>query len=693
MNNSNNPNRCILRAAILGILLFFNPMHTAAQTGATRQKASNNQSWADHVNLDDLVPYTRPPAAWSDRHSDIAITWTSTNDTGIQRLESVVGWGSTKITDNLLSWTVSEEGRKLPLKLKQRNYRPDKVVESDVSEDLSMTATAAFPEWNVIAVRFDLLNHSRNDRMVTVEFDYPGKGVRPDWKGPFPVGLVVSVDSEPEGSWSTVYEHKEHGRNVIWVRDYVTGMTDRTTLEMACLADLSSRKLHLPPEGRAGFTVVMAMGRTRGRARQAYKSAMGKVSEGWSPDDETRHIRDLLRRAPELAPKYRGDQKYERLYAHAITALNSLFIRGEGGYTGNTRVPYTTKAGLAIAFFWDTSFSSVGAREFAPELGQEAIENFLDNATPRGSLPGTLSDTHRAGEGQAPIMCWSAWHVFQSGHDKAWLARVYPGLAGYVNFWLKYHSSARGLVRFFNAGQIADNDARFDRVYDRKGEFEHNNEPLSGFESPDLNAFLVMEMRCLALMAEELGFPAEAGHWKDRANQLAKLIVEFCYFPEEAMFYDVEEGTHNKFSGVKTPNMFLPLWAGVPLPESEIRRIVEQHMLNPNEFFRQLPFPSLSFDNPKYDPAGYWRGRIWPHFVYWMVQTLWRTGYHKEAELTADRLLEMMQIKPWLMENFNSSPEGLARADDRDSQPEYVWTNAAAIELLLERYKDPSPAP
>jgi len=108
-----------------------------------------------------------------------------------------------------------------------------------------------------------------------------------------------------------------------------------------------------------------------------------------------------------------------------------------------------------IPFFWDTSFSSVGARVFAPELGQEAIENFVDNATPRGSLPGTLSDTHRAGEGQAPIMCWSAWHVYQSGHDKAWLARIYPGLAGYVNFWLKYHSSARGLVRFFNAGQIA----------------------------------------------------------------------------------------------------------------------------------------------------------------------------------------------------------------------------------------------
>jgi hypothetical protein len=685
-----NSQERMLPTAILSALLLINSAQAVAQT---LHQNADSSSWADRVDLDDLVPYTRPPAAWSDRHSDIAITWISPNDPGIQRLESVVGWGSTKITDNLLSWTLSEKDITLPLKVKHRNYRPDKVVESDESDDLSLTATAAFPEWNVIAVRFEMLNHSRYDRTVTVEFKHPGKGVRPDWKGPFSPGLIVSVDGEPEGSWSTLYEHNEHGRNVIWVRDYVAGMSDHTTLELVCLADLSSRNVRLAPEGKADFTIVMAMGRFRGRARQAYKLAMDKVSLGWSPNDETRRIRDLLRRASDLAPKYRGNLKYERMYAHAITALNSLYIRGEGGYTGNTRVPYTTKAGLAIAFFWDTSFSAIGAREFAPELGQEAIENFVDNATPRGSLPGTLSDTHRAGEGQAPIMCWAAWHVYQSGRDRAWLARVYPGLAGYIDFWLKYHSSARGLARFFNAGQIADNDARFDRVYYRKREFEHNNEPLAGFESPDLNAFLVMEMRCLALMAEELGLPGEASRWKDRANQLAKLIVEFCYFPEEAMFYDVEEGTHIKFSGVKTPNMFLPLWAGVPLPESEIRRIVEQHMLNPNEFFRQLPFPSLSFDNPKYDPAGYWRGRIWPHFVYWMTQTLWRTGYHKEAELTADRLLEMMQIKPWFMENFNSSLEGIRYAKDRDSQPEYVWTTSAAIEMLLERYKDPPPAP
>ena len=46
------------------------------------------------------------------------------------------------------------------------------------------------------------------------------------------------------------------------------------------------------------------------------------------------------------------------MYAHAIAALHGLCLRGEGGYTGDKRVPYVTKQGLAIAFFWDTSFTT-----------------------------------------------------------------------------------------------------------------------------------------------------------------------------------------------------------------------------------------------------------------------------------------------------------------------------------------------
>jgi len=47
------------------------------------------------------------------------------------------------------------------------------------------------------------------------------------------------------------------------------------------------------------------------------------------------------------------------------------------------------------------------------------------------------------------------------------------------------------------------------------------------------------------------------GRMRMRSIRVAQLIVESFYFPDAAMFYDVREGTHAKFSGVKNPNLFL----------------------------------------------------------------------------------------------------------------------------------------
>jgi len=640
------------------------------------------RQWADRVNLDNLVPYTHASAAWSDRHSNVALTWNRPEAGGLQMLQALVGWGGSQITTSTLTWTVAEGGQALPLEFRSRNFRPDKVVETAACEGLELTATAAWPERNAVAVEFELRNLADKARALVVSFDQPGKGIAPDWKGPFPAGHFVAIEGEPPGSWSTLFAAREHGRNVVWVRDFAVGMTDGTTFDLVCLADLSDREIRVGAGARERVVVVMAFGRTRGAAQEVRRRAAEKIAAGWTPGDETRRWREIFRRAQPLPPKYAGQERYERMYAHAIAGLNGLFIRGDGGYTGEKRVPWTTKFMLAIAFFWDTSFSCTGTREFDPALAQEAISCFADNASPRGSLPGTICDSHRAGEGQAPIMTWAAWLTYKRSHDKAWLAHVYPALCGHNRYWFKYHVSPRGLAEYYNAGQIGDNDARFDPVYGK----ETGNLPVHGFESPDLNAFLVVDMRCLGFMARELDRSAEAAEWQAKADALARRIVDACYFPEEAMFYDVAEGTHEKFSGVKNPNMFIPLWAGVPLPKEEVRRIVEKHMLNPDEFFRELPFPSLSYDNPKYNPMGYWRGRIWPHFVFWMIQGLWRQGYHKEAELTADRLLAMFQKTPWFHENYDSIPGAAAQYP---GLPEYNWANATVIELLLERYKEP----
>ncbi|HVU11986.1 MAG TPA: hypothetical protein VHD90_11945, partial [Phototrophicaceae bacterium] len=168
-------------------------------------------AWADNLNLDNLVPYTEQPAGWSDRYSWLALTWTNPQASGLQTAEALLGWGGTVLTERLLNWSVLENGQALDLPFKARNYRPDIVTETDENADLRLTAAAAWPERNVLAVQFTLENRSAQARSLTVRFDYPGKGVPPNWEGALQPGHCVSIEDEPEGSWSTLFKHGEHG--------------------------------------------------------------------------------------------------------------------------------------------------------------------------------------------------------------------------------------------------------------------------------------------------------------------------------------------------------------------------------------------------------------------------------------------------------------------------------------------------
>ena len=114
-------------------------------------------------------------------------------------------------------------------------------------------------------------------------------------------------------------------------------------------------------------------------------------------------------------------------------------------------------------------------------------------------------------------------------------------------------------------------------------------------------------------------------------------VVDDC-FPDQTIFPAVTEAgldlwrrqtsTCSSLNGFRFP---------------AVHRVVEQHMLNPKEFFRELPFPSLSYDNPRYESGGYWRGKIWPHFVYcgYALPCLC-TGYHKEGRSQQRQAIEQV---------------------------------------------------
>ena len=138
-------------------------------------------------------------------------------------------------------------------------------------------------------------------------------------------------------------------------------------------------------------------------------------------------------------------------------------------------------------------------------------------------------------------------------------------------------------------------------------------------------------------------------------------ILQYMWDEETDFFYDVYEDTHEKIM-VKTPAAFLTMFAKIATRE-QAEKLVE-HLFDPKEFWTTFPLPTVSADNPKYDPRGYWRGRSWINMVWFTYWGLVNYGYLNEARKLALKVIELMARGPTCSENYDSSTGEPVGAED-----------------------------
>jgi neutral trehalase len=163
-----------------------------------------------------------------------------------------------------------------------------------------------------------------------------------------------------------------------------------------------------------------------------------------------------------------------------------------------------------------------------------------------------------------------------------------------------------------------------------------------------------MDAKCLAYLYKNLGNEERSAYFIKAAGQLEMKLKDICIKDGEMCFdYDHHTG---HFNAALTLHSFLPIWAGVDIDKAMKKRMIENYLLDSRHFFGEKPLPYLAYSDEAYKPDGYWRGRIWTHVSFWIVEALWAEGYEKEADEAADRLIRMMNLQEPLFENYNSSP-------------------------------------
>jgi glycogen debranching enzyme len=312
---------------------------------------------------------------------------------------------------------------------------------------------------------------------------------------------------------------------------------------------------------------------------------------------------------------------------------------------------------------WDHCFNALALAEGHPQL---ALDQFLlpfDHQTDAGALPDSI--THSEGlynYVKPPIHGWAFLglrRALPADLVDRHLPEIYRRLAAWSRFWLDYRRVPGHVLPHYQHGNDSgwDNATTFDR--DRV------------IESPDLAAFLLIQLRVLADLAGELGGEAadEAAVWSAAAAEVEAGLDELWRGDGYAAV--------GASTGVEAKRRSLLTLLPVVLGEALDRDVAGALGSDIRSHLTEWGLATEPVDSADYASDGYWRGPIWAPSTVLIEDGLRRAGHTELADAVRERFLRLCE-KSGFAENFDAvTGEGL-----RDRA--YTWTASAYLLFAKE---------
>ncbi|MCD6289297.1 MAG: hypothetical protein J7M34_02245 [Anaerolineae bacterium] len=328
--------------------------------------------------------------------------------------------------------------------------------------------------------------------------------------------------------------------------------------------------------------------------------------------------------------------------------------------SGHLRRPaiYMSKNRMASIWSWDNSFIAIALSAGHPQLAWDQFMIPFDHQDASGMIPDLINDRLISWSFcKPPIHGWALQHMMQNttwiGRDQ--LKEIYLPLARWTEWWFTHRDDDHDGIPSYHHGNESgwDNSTVF-----------AESPPI---ESPDLAAYLVLQMEVLARIAHVLGNHHEANSWQGRAQELLHKLLD--HFWSRDRFIARRSGTHEPISPPSL-QLLLPLILGKRLPQAIYNRCVAQvrEFITPHGLATEHP------SSPFYEPDGYWRGPIWGAPIALLVDGLDAGGDHELAYELRRRFVETV-AQSGLAENYDAF-SGRALRD-----PAFTWTAAIALSL------------
>ena len=377
--------------------------------------------------------------------------------------------------------------------------------------------------------------------------------------------------------------------------------------------------------------------------------------------------------------------------AQAAAVLGKNWTTGE-----RAGVPYAYTRPSPLRYpwqwYWDSCFAAIAWRHFDPARSRTELESLLAAQRPSGFIGHTIFWNR-------PVSIWR--RLFYNVRDRsaemtetiqppllAWAWRIAvgdpagePRIAAHAD-WLAANRDLEGdgllwIVQPDESG--LDSSPKFDPVWGGRAHgllgfprlvahnrhLDWNARAVRDAGGPVLCEVSVNVFWGLSLLA--MGRPS-----------ITPALVDRLYDANRGLFWDQAMP-----SGMRPP---VETWASLAplalpdLPEEIGRRLVEEHLLDPERFWLEFPPSSVAATEPSFEPGTtggllrrYWRGPTWVNSAWLLWLGLVRLGYEKPAQRLASQVRAMVE-REGLREYYN--PHSGAGLGARD----FTWT-ALAVEL------------
>ena len=353
-------------------------------------------------------------------------------------------------------------------------------------------------------------------------------------------------------------------------------------------------------------------------------------------------------------------EQYAETAERAAYLLWASIVRKDGFLPRDAM--FMSKNWMKSVWSWDHCFNAIALSYHAPEMAWDQFMIMFDCQDPTGLLPDSINDVHVVWNYcKPPIHGWALrWMMRHMDLTPEQLEEAYSRLSAWTDWWTTF------------------------RDYDGDGLYEYNHGNDSGWDNstafsvlppvatPELQAFLVIQMDVLSGLAEKLGREKEAGEWKQQSETLLGRLLDTLFVDDLPVV--LRSGTHETVPN-KSLLPYISIVLGNRLPEPVRNRMID--VLAGDTFRSGKGFATESLRSPAYRSDGYWRGPIWAPSTMLLVDGLARCGQTELVRDTVARFADMVSVSGFA-ENFDAvTGEGL-----RDRS--YTWTASAFLVMCHE---------